>query len=89
MEKTEERRATGRCPVPIPFNIYTNDHNGTRSFIYADDLSVTAQQASFVEVETTIEGSLSDLTQYYRSNNMRANPEKTSYGIPPEKRRER
>ena len=31
---------------PILFNIYTNDHplhNGTRSFIYADDLCVTAQ----------------------------------------------
>ena len=84
MEKTEERLATGKCPVPILFNIYTNDHNncyftiyGTRSFIYADDLYVTAQQPSFVEVETTIEESLSELTQYYRSNNLRANPDKT------------
>ena len=35
-------------------NIYTNDqplHNGTRTFIYADDLCVTAQQPSFVEVK--------------------------------------
>ena len=65
---------------PIPFNIYTNDnplHNGTRSFMYADDLCVTAQQPSFLEVETTIEESLSELTQYYRSNNLRANPDKT------------
>ena len=65
---------------PILFNIYTNDqplHNGTRSFIYADDLCVTAQQPSFVEVETTIDESLSELTQYYRSNNLRANPDKT------------
>ena len=63
----------------IFFNIYTNDlplHNGTCSFIYADDLCVTAQQPYFVEVETTIEESLRKLTQYYRSNNLRANPDK-------------
>ena len=64
----------------ILFNIYTNDqplHNGTRSFIYTVDLCVTAQQPSLVEVETTIEESLSELTQYYRSNNLHANPDKT------------
>ena len=63
----------------ILFNVYTNDqplHNGTRSFIYADNLCVTAQQPSFVEVETTIEESLNEPTQYYRSNNLRANPDK-------------
>ena len=56
----------GSVLSPILFNIYTNDqplHNGTRSFIYVDDLCVTAQQPSFVEVETTIEKSLSELTQ--------------------------
>ena len=70
----------GSVLSPILFNIYTNDqplHNGTSSFIYADDLCVTAQQRSFVEVETTIEESMSALTQYYRSNNLRANPDKT------------
>ena len=70
----------GSVLSPILFNIYTNDqplHNGTRSFIYADDLCVTAQQPSFVEVETTIAESLSELIQYYRSNNLRANPDKT------------
>ena len=49
----------------------------TRSFIYADDMCDTAQQPSFVEVETTIEESLSELTHYYRFNNMRVNPDKT------------
>ena len=70
----------GSVMSSILFNIYTNDqplHNGTRSFIYKDDLCVTAQQPSFVEVETTIEESLSKLTRYYRSNNLRANPDKT------------
>ena len=64
----------------ILLNIYTNDqplHNRTRSFIYAEDLYSTVQQPSFVEVETTIEESLSELTQYYRSNNLHVNPDKT------------
>ena len=42
----------------ILFNIYTNEqhhHNGTRGFIYANDLCVTAQQHFFVYVEITIE----------------------------------
>ena len=70
----------GSVMSPILFNIYTNDqplHNGTRSFIYANDLCVTVQQPSFVEVRTTIEESLSELTQCYRSNHLRANPDKT------------
>ena len=40
----------GSVLSPILFNIYTSDqplHNGTRSFIYADDLCVTAQQRFF------------------------------------------
>ena len=47
----------GSVLSPILFNIYTNDqpiHDGTRNFIYADDLCVTAQYSSFTEVETTM-----------------------------------
>ena len=65
---------------PILFNIYTNDqpiHDGTRNFIYADDLCVTAQYSSFTEVETTSGDALDELAQYYRSNSHRANPDKT------------
>ena len=65
---------------PILFNIYTNDqplHDGTRRFIYADDLCVKAQHSSFTEVERTIGDALKNLTQYYRSNSLRANPDKT------------
>ena len=46
MEETEEGIMS-----PIIFNIYTDDpplHNGTRIFIYVDDLCVTAQQPSFL-----------------------------------------
>ena len=70
----------GSVLSPILFNIYTNDqplHDGTRNFIYADDLCVTAQYPSFTEVEHTIEEALDELTTYYRSNSLRANPDKT------------
>ena len=62
------------------FNIYTNDqpiHYGTRSFIYVDDLCITAQYYSFKQVEETIEEALDNLTTYYKVNSMRANPERT------------
>ena len=63
-----------------PSMIYTNDqliHDGTRSFIYADDLCITAQYPTFTEVKDTIEEALSELTQYYRNNSLRSNPDKT------------
>ena len=42
-----------------------------------DDLCVTAPYPSFTEVEETIEDALEEITQYYRSNSLRANPDKT------------
>ena len=53
------------------FNIYTNDqliYDGTRSFIYADDLCITSQYQSFKQVEETIEEALNNLTTYYKMN---------------------
>ena len=70
----------GSVLSPTLFNIYTNDQpilDGTRSFIYADDLCVTAQYPTFQEVEQQIEDALGELTHYYRSNSLRANPDKT------------
>ena len=70
----------GSVHSPILFNIYTNDqplHDRKRSFIYTDDICVTAQYSSFTEVERTIGDALDKLTQYYRSNSLRANPDKT------------
>ena len=70
----------GSVLSPTLFNIYTNDQpilDGTRSFIYADDLCVTAQYPSFQEVEQQIEEVRGELTHYYRSNSLRANPDKT------------
>ena len=69
----EGNRRTGNVLSPALFSIYTNDqpiYHGTRSFIYADDLCVTAQYPSFTEVEETIEDTLEEITQYYRSNSL-------------------
>ena len=65
---------------PVLFNIYTNDRPicpGRRSFIYADDLCVRAQYPFFTEIEVAIEDELEEITQYYRSNSLQANPDKT------------
>ena len=70
----------GSVLSPTLFNIYTNDQpilDRTRSFIYADDLCITAQYPTFQEVEQIIEEALGELTHYYRSNSLRANPDKT------------
>ena len=74
----------GSVLSPILFNLYTNDqplHDGTRSFIYTDNLCVTAQYLSFTEVDRTIGDALDKLTQYYRSNSLRANPYKTQVTV--------
>ena len=55
----------GSVLSPTLFNIYTNDqpvHDGTRSFIYADDLCITAQFPTFSRVESTIGEALGELT---------------------------
>ena len=68
----------GRVLSPTLFNIYTNNqpvHDGTRSFIYADDLCITAQFHTFSQVESTTEEALVELTEYYRNNSLRANPD--------------
>ena len=70
----------GSVLSPTLFNIYTNYQptlDGTRSFIYADDLCITAQYPTFQEVAQIIEATLGELTHYYRSNSLRANPDKT------------
>ena len=70
----------GSVLYPTLFNIYTNDqpvHDGTRSFIYADDPCITAQFPIFSQAESTIEEALGELTEYYRNNSLRANPDKT------------
>ena len=64
--------------------IYTNDHplhDGTRNFVYADDICVTAHYPSFTDADHTIEEALDELTIYYRSNSLRANPDKSTVSL--------
>ena len=71
--------------APLLFNIYTNDqpiHLGTRSFVYADDLAVTAQSTYFAPVEETLTSAgLDGLSECYATNQLRANPPKTQVSL--------
>ena len=47
----------GSVHSPTLFNIYTNNqpvHDGTRSFIYTDNICIIVQYANFSQVESTI-----------------------------------
>ena len=66
--------------APLLFNIYTNDQTrseGTRCFIYADDLALAAQDREFGIVKERLSNTLDELTPYYEENHLRANPSKT------------
>ena len=70
----------GSVLSPVLFNIYTNDqpiHKDTRSFIYADDLCIATQDASFEKTESTHSAGLGSIGDYYENNHLRANPDKT------------
>ena len=70
----------GSMLSPVLFNIYTNDqpiHKDTRSFIYADDLCIATQDASFEKTESTLSAALYSIGDYYGNNHLRANPDKT------------
>ena len=74
----------GSVLAPILFNMFINDqpiHYGTRSYIYADDLCITAQYKSFKQVEKTIEEALDNLTAYYQVNSLCANPERENKSL--------
>ncbi|CAH1258394.1 Hypp2004 [Branchiostoma lanceolatum] len=74
----------GSVLAPMLFNIYTNDqpvHPDTRRFLFADDLSISAQGRTFKEVETTLSNALTVLTPYYAANHLRANPDKTQMSV--------
>ena len=74
----------GSVLAPLLFNVYTSDqpiHPGTRSFVYADDLAVTTQSTEFAPIEETLTSALVGLSDYYTTNQLRANPTKTQVSL--------
>ena len=51
-------------------------HEGTKSFIYADDLCIAAQEDTFEEVECQLKAAFNNVTGYYTGNCLRATLEK-------------
>lgn len=67
--------------LPPIFNVYTNDQPvgpDTSSFIYADDLALTAQGINFEEVEDKLTLALKNMSEYYNENGLKPNPSKTN-----------
>ena len=74
----------GSVLSPVLFNIYSNGqpiHKDTRSFIYADDLCIATQDASFEQSESTLSAALDSIGDYYEKNHLRANPDKTQIRV--------
>ncbi|CAG7729988.1 unnamed protein product, partial [Allacma fusca] len=70
----------GSVLSPILFNIYTNNQpigGPAHHFLYADDLALTAQCDTFIEVEDTLNQAIEELDKYYKANHLRPNPSKT------------
>ena len=80
MENIEEWVNTRQCSISSPLQcLYKQpaNHEGPKSFIYADDFCITAQEDTFEEVEGKLEAALNILSSYYKENCLRANPETT------------
>ena len=66
------------------FNVYTNNkpiHPGTRRFVYAYDIAVTTQSTDFATIDETLTSALDGLSEYYTTNQLRANPTKTQISL--------
>ena len=67
------------------FTQMTNQYTRTlKSFIYADDLCIATQDASFEKTESTLSAALDSIGDYYEKNHLRANPDMR---IPPEEQK--
>ena len=79
MENTKERSTTWECSLPHPIqHKYERSANPRwNEEFHIRRRPVTAQYPTFQEAEQQIEEALEELTHYYRSNSLRANPDKT------------
>ena len=70
----------GSVLAPVPFNIYTNDQPitaDTNSCLHVDDLAITTQARTFGQLENKLTKALQNMTNYYKTNHLRAIPAKT------------
>ena len=70
----------GSVLSPVLLNIYANNQPvapSTRSFVYADDLSIATQNGDISVIEATLTRALDSLSIYYSDNQLKANPTKT------------
>lgn len=72
----------GSSLAPTLFNVYINERPisneyNVRSFIYADDSAIAAQNDKFEKVQSKLSNCLNKLREYYRNNHLRTNPIKT------------
>ena len=74
MEESEEWSSPRKCAITCALQYL---HKDTRSFIYADDLCIATQDASFEKTESTLSAELDSIGDYYEKNHLRANPDKT------------
>ena len=66
------------------FITHKNDqpiYQNTRSFVSADDIAIAAQDTDFAVIEETLSSALVRLTEYYETNQLRANPTKTQVSL--------
>ena len=74
----------GSVLAPLLFKVYTNDqsiHPGKRSFVYADDLAVITQSTDFAPIEESLTSALDCMSEYYTTNQLRANPTNTHVSL--------
>ena len=67
----KQRNGLPQGSVLAPVLFYTNDQPvspGTRSFIYADDLGIAAQNHNIDDIEATLSTALQNLTKDYKDN---------------------
>lgn len=64
----------------ILFNIYTNDQptpNNTKTFTYADDVTIAVKGSRFEDIEEKLEIALNVMSTSYKKNSLKLNPTKT------------
>ena len=86
MAITEERPTAGECPRTTSLQRIRNDqpiHTGTRSLCMQTTLPSLGptQSTGFAPIEDTLTSTLVALSEYYTTNQLRANPTKTQVSL--------